>query len=247
LKEALKNSRKIEVHYRNLIHSRFSRINIKFRHSNISVGFREDRIEKEKITSLINNKIKELYIVLEDYIAANPEFKKTHIPWNTVSGVKFIDKMIEYSREAGVGPMAAVAGAFADELVSEIFDLCGEIWIENGGDITLKSKKESRVCLYPGWGHFEQEIYLKIPPGSYGIASSSGRFGYSFSKGKAELVTVVAENATKADAFATTICNRIIPGCNPENILENYNQLKSVTVIWQEKLYHKGEIELDFN
>jgi ApbE superfamily uncharacterized protein (UPF0280 family) len=234
------------MHYRNLIHSGFSRINIKFRHSNLSVGFRENHIEKEKITSLINNRIKALYIILEDYIAANPEFKNTHIPWRTVSGVKFIDKMIEYSREAGVGPMAAVAGAFADELVSEIFDL-DEIWIENGGDIALKSKKESRVCIYPGWSNFEQEIYLKVSPGSYGIASSSGRFGYSFSKGKAELVTVVTENATKADAFATAICNQIIPGCNPENILENYNHLKSVTVIWQGKLYHKGEIELNFN
>jgi hypothetical protein len=235
------------VHYRNLIHGRFSRINIKFRYSNLSVGFREDRVEKERITSVINEKMISLYSTLEGYIAANPEFKKTHNPWSTVSGVKFIDKMIECSREAGVGPMAAVAGAFADELALETNDLSGEIWIENGGDIALNFKEESRVCIYPGFGRFEQEIYLKIPPGYFGIASSSGRFGHSFSKGKAELVTVVAENATKADAYATAICNQIMPGCIPENILENCNHLKSVTVIWQEKLYHKGEIELDFN
>jgi ApbE superfamily uncharacterized protein (UPF0280 family) len=235
------------VHYRNLIHGRFSRVDIKFKYSNLSVGFREGQVEKERISSVIKEKTILLYSALEDYIAANPEFKKTHNPWNIVSGIKFIDKMIEYSREAGVGPMAAVAGAFADELASETKDLSGEIWIENGGDIALLSEEVSRICIYPGWGRFGQEIYLKIPSGYYGIASSSGRFGHSFSKGKADMVTVVAENATKADAYATAICNQIISGCMPEKILETYNHLKSLTIIWQEKLYNKGEIELDFN
>lgn len=235
------------MHYRNLIHSRFSRINIEYRHSNLSVGFREDHIEKERITSLITDKIISLYTALEDYIAANPEFKKTHVPWKIASGVEFIDKMIEYSREAGVGPMAAVAGAFADELATEAGELSPEIWIENGGDIAFKSKEESRVCIYQGWGCFEHEVYLRIMPGYYGIASSSGRFGHSFSKGKADIVTVVADNATKADAYATAICNQTTPGRDPESILEKYNHLKSATVIWKEKLCHKGEIELDFH
>lgn len=235
------------MHYRNLLNNGFSQAKIVYKHSNLLIGFHEKQMTNDLVESIVRNKLVSLYAILEDYITKNPEFEKTHLPWRESSGNEFIDKMIESGRKAGVGPMAAVAGAFADELASELSPFLSDMWIENGGDIAMKSGSQSRICIYGGTGGFEEDVYLKIPPGYHGVASSSAKFGHSFSKGKADIVTVAADNAAEADAYATAICNKTVPENEPEDLLEEYRNLKSVTIIWNKKLYHIGEIELDFN
>lgn len=234
------------MHYRNYITGGFSVFNLRYKYSDLLIGVKSKGKNNEELKTIIIPELEAMYSVLEEFINENPEFKTTHSPLNIASHTDFIEKMILYSKEADVGPMAAVAGAFASNLSKTLDNYTHEVFIENGGDITLHNKKNVRVSIYPGWSCFESDVFLIVPPGNHGIASSSGRFGHSFSMGKADIVTVVSQDAAKSDAFATAIGNQIKPGCDPEQILEKYKELRSITIIWQGKIWHRGNIELDF-
>ena len=121
-----------------------------------------------------------------------------------------------------ITPMAAVAGAVAQELIA-CYDRHGveRAWINNGGDIALKlaSGQSLRVGLYADLatlnleelqsgistdGQFEVSSEMPVR----GIATSGWR-GRSFSLGIADSVTVLARTAAQADAAATVIANAV--------------------------------------
>ena len=119
-----------------------------------------------------------------------------------------------------ITPMAAVAGAVADELI-ECFRTDARILrahVNNGGDIALhlapgarykvglvadlaRVKRREHVDLD---GDFEVDAELPVR----GIATSGWR-GRSLSLGIADSVTVLAANAADADAAATMIANAV--------------------------------------
>jgi ApbE superfamily uncharacterized protein (UPF0280 family) len=111
-------------------------------------------------------------------------------------------------RAVFVTPMAAVAGAVADEIL-EAMRPESKAYVNNGGDIA--------VYLPPG-ASFEAGIVNDLThPGldatlrlreSCGIATSGWR-GRSQSLGIADAVTIVARNAAEADAAATLIANAV--------------------------------------
>jgi len=49
--------------------------------------------------------------------------------------------MMKVSQVAGVGPMAAVAGALAEYVGQDLLKLTPNVIVENGGDIFLKIKR----------------------------------------------------------------------------------------------------------
>ncbi|MBT4686727.1 MAG: UPF0280 family protein [Rhodospirillaceae bacterium] len=117
-----------------------------------------------------------------------------------------------------ITPMAAVAGAVADEvLAAAVRDRDLEKgYINNGGDIA--------VYLSPG-SHLDAGVVADLPHGALsgglsgkvrlahdmgirGIATS-GWQGRSHSLGIADAVTVLAATAAQADAAATMIANRV--------------------------------------
>jgi hypothetical protein len=119
---------------------------------------------------------------------------------------------------AYITPMAAVAGAVAQELVA-CYARPGvqRAWINNGGDIALHLAPGAsvRVGLFADLarlaptdiradGHFEVTADLPVR----GIATSGWR-GRSFSLGIADSVTVLARTAAQADAAATMIANAV--------------------------------------
>ena len=53
-----------------------------------------------------------------------------------------VQAMLRASAAAGVGPMAAVAGAVAEYTGREILKSCDEVIVENGGDIFLKVNRD---------------------------------------------------------------------------------------------------------
>jgi uncharacterized protein len=111
-----------------------------------------------------------------------------------------------------ITPMAAVAGAVADEIVSLMLQAAPKLqtaFVNNGGDI----------ACYVGKGHclrigVVNHLLKATPEGALhidhpcGIATSGWR-GRSFSLGIADAVTVVANNAAMADAAATIIANAV--------------------------------------
>lgn len=149
---------------------------------------------------------------IEAYIKKRPEFQKSLVPIKADSqGSNIIKEMIKASKLAGVGPMAAVAGAIADFIGKELAVFSKQIIIENGGDIFLKSTMPRTVSIYAGNSPLSNKLFIKIKPKDtpLGICTSSGTIGHSLSFGKADACVIIAKTAVLADAVATAACNRI--------------------------------------
>ncbi|MDO9358575.1 MAG: UPF0280 family protein [Polaromonas sp.] len=121
-----------------------------------------------------------------------------------------------------ITPMAAVAGAVAQELAA-LYAIEGvaRAWVNNGGDIALHlaPSQSVRIGLFANMarldaealhagirmdGQFEVSSLLPVR----GVATSGWR-GRSFSLGIADSVTVLARTAAEADAAATVIANAV--------------------------------------
>lgn len=234
--------------YRSLHNGRFENFNVTYRETDLWVGV--DRFEKQMINRTYKLVV-ELHEQLSNYIKENKRFLLSFVPLEVPDdSPKVIKKMAEAAKYASVGPMAAVAGAFADEVgrfLIEDFG-CSEVLVENGGDIFIKNTDPVTVCIYAGDSPLSQKVALRIPAGSWGVCTSSGTVGHSISFGKADAVTVVSENATVADAFATAYCNMI----KNENDIEELMQkalneyVQTVLVIYRDKLGVVGKHELVF-
>jgi len=124
-------------------------------------------------------------------------------------------------RNVFVTPMAAVAGAVADEVLAAMVSdsEVGRAYVNNGGDIALHvgagerlrvgiAADSSRVMRHGhGFdldGSFAVDGQLPVR----GVATSGWR-GRSRSLGIADNVTVLARNAAAADAAATLIANAV--------------------------------------
>jgi uncharacterized protein len=107
-------------------------------------------------------------------------------------------------------PMAAVAGAVADELKDFLAERGLEfISVNNGGDVAVYNGRPSPVTI--GIGNIQRNSptpYLLRIEGltDFGVATS-GFGGRSFTLGLADIVSIVAASAPIADAAATFICN----------------------------------------
>lgn len=116
-----------------------------------------------------------------------------------------------------VTPMAAVAGAVADEICAEMTgcDLT-RAYVNNGGDIALHltSGESFAVGLVPvpHRPNLVGKATVKASEPVRGVATS-GRHGRSSSLGIADAVTVLAADAARADAAATLVANATdLPG-----------------------------------
>ncbi len=149
---------------------------------------------------------------LEHYITGDPFFRSTLEPWPVRSGIGIVDRMAEAGCAAGVGPMAAVAGAIAWAGVEAMQAAGAEFGVvDNGGDIALVSDREVTIGIHAGISPLSDRLGFVIGPDQAvrGICSSSATVGHSLSFGTADSVTVFSDNPARADAWATAICNRI--------------------------------------
>ena len=123
-------------------------------------------------------------------------------------------------RAVFVTPMAAVAGAVADELIDAFRaePAIARAYVNNGGDIALHlgAGERYRIGLFADIGRVRRgerwrldgdfELHAEMP--GRGVATSGWR-GRSFSLGIADSVTVLAGCAAGADAAATLIANAV--------------------------------------
>jgi uncharacterized protein len=151
--------------------------------------------------------------IIEEYISKNPLFRKTLVPWpKDAMAPEVILRMCEAGQIAHVGPMASVAGTLAQMGVEHsIKNGCKEAIVNNGGDLFLYSDKTVYVGIFAGQQFLESHLAFVIEPSCMPVAlcSSSSKMGHSMSLGNCDLVTVVSENASLADAVATMVCNKI--------------------------------------
>lgn len=165
------------------------------------------RVAIHRFTSILDELCEELKELRHPALA-------THSALRGRVARRMYDAVAPFARDYFITPMAAVAGAVAEEIL-DVMQREGSLeraYVNNGGDIAYH--------LAPGrWyvvGLVERpekpvssaRATIRYDDGIRGVATS-GRHGRSFSLGIADAVTVFAETASKADAAATIIANSI--------------------------------------
>ncbi|MFA7072451.1 MAG: UPF0280 family protein [Methanoculleus bourgensis] len=149
---------------------------------------------------------------VERQIATDPYFSATLEPYTPEAPGRTVGRMARAAEEAGVGPMAAVAGAIAWAGVEAMVEAGASFGlVDNGGDIALVSDREVKIGVFAGASPLSGRIAFLLPPqeGILGICTSSATVGPSISFGIADAVTVFSPDVAVADAWATAICNQI--------------------------------------
>ncbi len=181
------------------------------RQTDLSIGVRRDRYSTD-LKHWVENLIHEQRTLLERYIGQDNSFLHSLSPCPLKPGAPpMAVDMAEVSRLAGVGPMAAVAGAFAQYVGSALARRSKDVVVENGGDIYLRSTRTRSIGIFAGESPLSNRIALEIKPEDtpLGICTSSGTVGPSLSLGRADAAVVVAHSAILADAVATAAANMV--------------------------------------
>jgi uncharacterized protein len=125
--------------------------------------------------------------------------------------------VLPYATECFITPMAAVAGAVAEEILAMV-NSCrlSRAYVNNGGDIALHLSEGEKFIIglvdRPDRPSLFGSTAVSAADPIRGIATSGWR-GRSFSLGIADAVTVLADRAAAADAAATIIGNAVdLPG-----------------------------------
>jgi uncharacterized protein len=118
-----------------------------------------------------------------------------------------------YATRWFITPMAAVAGAVAEEILYAMTGAAklDRAYVNDGGDIALYIERGHFVAGMvdqPEGGSLFGSAMLSATQPVRGIATSGWR-GRSFSLGIADAVTVLADRAAMADAAATIIANAV--------------------------------------
>jgi ApbE superfamily uncharacterized protein (UPF0280 family) len=123
-----------------------------------------------------------------------------------------------FAAEHFITPMAAVAGAVAQEILGAMVEAArlDRAYVNNGGDIALHLGEGQHFTVglvdRPDQPSLMRTTIIESDDATRGIATS-GRHGRSFSLGIADAVTVLARTAAQADAAATIIANAVdLPG-----------------------------------
>ncbi|MFW5730412.1 MAG: UPF0280 family protein [Desulfonatronovibrionaceae bacterium] len=148
---------------------------------------------------------------IKAYILAHPGFAESLEPVEYREPCPaLIKEMILAGQMFNVGPMAAVAGAIAQDTARHISRVSSEALVENGGDIYIFSTRDRQVALLPcPEKGASLGIKVKASDTPCSICSSSSTIGHSLSLGRGSLVSVRAESGAVADAAATALCNMI--------------------------------------
>lgn len=150
---------------------------------------------------------------VEEHIAVHPWFATALAPLAVPPGKvpELVREMYAAGWAAGVGPMAAVAGAVAEYVGRALRPLSREVLVENGGDIYLDMIDEVVVGLFAGASPFSGRLGLRLAPASTPVAvcTSSASVGPSRSAGIADAAVVIGTPAATADAVATALGNRV--------------------------------------
>jgi uncharacterized protein len=188
---------------------------------------------------------------LEDYIKDHPLFLYALEPVEVDEDAPSIVKeMEEAARIAGVGPMAAVAGAIAEAVGRDLLHYSPQVIVENGGDIFVKVAEKKRVGIYAGEkSKFTGKLAFEIDPQDtpVGICTSSGTVGPSLSLGTSDAIIVMAQSAALADAVATAVGNRIHESADIENEINSAGLrygISGLIVIKEDKIGFWGNIKL---
>lgn len=187
---------------------------------------------------------------LEAYIQQDSIFAQTLQPYLVGTGAPPLAlEMARAGNLAGVGPMAAVAGAFAQCAGEWLLQVSRAVIVENGGDIFLRCSQPVTVGVLAGDLFPKQKLAVRVRPqaGLCGICTSSGTKGHSYSQGRADAAVILATGAPLADAVATAAANMVRSPADLKDALlfaRSITGVKGVLLILADKIAAWGQLEL---
>lgn len=218
--------------------------NVTVKETNLNIQADSD-LSEQAVRSILTHR---QYI--ENYIARFPRFADSLTPLSD-PGIKpkIISEMTKAAKNAGVGPMAAVAGAVAQSVGRDLLKWSSNILVENGGDIFIKSETQTILTIYAGSSPLSMKTGIKVArrPASFAMCTSSGTVGHSKSFGKADAVSVLADCCALADAAATSLCNKIQTPKDIEKAIDigkNMTGVQGIVIISGKQIGLWGALEL---
>jgi ApbE superfamily uncharacterized protein (UPF0280 family) len=160
--------------------------------------------------------------LLDELCAELPELRKAadvrHCALQGIVAQRMCRAVAPFAADTFITPMAAVAGAVAEEILSAMLAAAPlqRAYVNNGGDIALHLADGATFAVglrdRPDASGVLRTMTIRSDDAIGGVATS-GRHGRSFSLGIADAVTVLARMASQADAAATIIANAVdLPG-----------------------------------
>ncbi|MBF0467726.1 MAG: UPF0280 family protein [Desulfamplus sp.] len=203
---------------------------------------------------------------VESYMQLDPEFRTSLKPLQPTIPVvpQIVTDMIDAGKKAGVGPMAAIAGAIAEQTGLALMEYSAEVIVENGGDIFFKTNSDMVFSIFAGKSPLSMKVGVRIHPRNtdaetatidnkcvqrqgMALCTSSGTVGHSMSFGKADAVTVISSSCALADATATALGNIVKQDCDIEKAIEagqKFPGIEGIIIIKGKKLGAWGNLEL---
>ncbi|OQX16436.1 MAG: hypothetical protein BWK76_11650 [Desulfobulbaceae bacterium A2] len=192
---------------------------------------------------------------LEDYIRRCPDFLPALTPLPAdPQAPPLVGQMLEAGIAAGVGPMAAVAGAIAEGVGRGLFAAgVDELIVENGGDIFISRKSVCQVAIFAARSPLSGRVGIRLTAERMplGVCCSSATVGHSLSFGAADAVVVLASSTALADAAATRIGNEVRPARPGRDsigpalaVAQAIPGIDGVVVVQNDKLGAWGQVEL---
>jgi hypothetical protein len=232
-----------------LYRNRYTSANLKFFNvciyeTDLSIGACSD------LSAVAEKEAAKLRGEIEAYIKAAPLFLTSLEPIEVnINAPEIIRRMAAAAKLAGVGPMAAVAGAISELTGYGLLKYSDEVIVENGGDIFMSTKTTRKIGIYAGNSPLSDKLALEIDPSGspLGICTSSGTVGHSLSFGKADAAVIISKDTFLADAAATALGNRVKTADDIENALQFAASVEGVTgavVIIGDKLGAWGDVKL---
>lgn len=230
---------------------RFRSLTVNYKDTDLWIGIDPPSFHP-KIEEVARETVRKLRLEMEQYLMTDPEFGKTFLPYESKPNAPEIVQILAAAgKQAGTGPMAAVAGAFSEQLgkvLLEQFNI-SELVIENGGDIFLKLEHDLVLSVFAGKSALSEKIGLVIPASAspLGVCTSAGTVGPSVSFGKADAVMIACRNTALADAFATAFANRVKSPEHVQQTVENsaeFTEILAMVAICGDKLGIRSNFEI---
>jgi len=203
------------------------------------------------LSSIALPTVQRLRFGLETYIANHPEFLAAMDPvcydeW----APEMVRNMMSASAKAGVGPMAAVAGAIVDEVARDLLPYTRNLIIENGGDIYINLSRDSLIGLFSGNSPLNNRVSIKIRKEEMplGVCTSSGTIGHSISLGCADACCVKSKSSALADAAATAVGNLVQSKQDIQQALKSGMEIEGalgIVIVVGDYLGAIGDMELE--
>jgi hypothetical protein len=237
--------------------SRFRSFRVSYKESDLWLGV-DPASYSTKMEDSAASRTRAYRLELEAYIERRPEFLTSLAPIVSDPDAPLIAaSMLAAGAAAGVGPMAAVAGATAAFVGADIAAEfgCREIVVENGGDLWLRFEEAMDISVFAGDSPLSERVGVSIPPNfsPLGVCTSSGTVGPSLSLGQADAAMVAARDAASccgaalADAWATRVGNAVREKADIAaalSLAEGREGVVSVLVIKGDRMGIRGELAL---